>query len=76
MPRYQVKRVNDFDKRLGIVEGDIIKASATQVHNKIKLCRLPDRLKGKGHGHNGNYWCFNENDLKLIPSNMVVSLDD
>lgn len=76
MPRYEVKRVKDFDKLLGIVEGDIITASLSQIHNRIKLCRLPKRLNGKGHGHNGNYWCFNENDIKMIPSNIEVSLND
>lgn len=67
MPRYEVINVNHYDIKLGLQVGDVITASISQIPNKIKICRLPKRLRGKGHGSNGNYWCFSQYDLKRLP---------
>lgn len=71
MPRFEIINVKYYDTQLGLHKGDVVTASFSQIHNKIMICRLPKRLHGKGHGSNGNYWCFTHYDLKRLPDETI-----
>ena len=66
MHKFKVIRLSGIDKSLGLREGDLISVPESQLKKTIKLCVLPKRLQGKGHGERGIYWCFHEGDLREV----------
>jgi hypothetical protein len=79
MKKYEVIRVLDNERFIGLKVGDIVTEVAIQKNKVLVLCRLPKHLYGKGHaGHVfykinnykiNNYWWFDIGRLKLVDEN-------
>lgn len=77
--KFKVISVDDIDRSIGIKVGDIV--TLIQTKEELSLCKLPERLHGKGHDNfrkfkEQNYWWFFSSQLEEIKWELRSNLNN